>query len=794
MAVATEVVARRYINISAGTPISVDYPLYEAEDVVVFYGNAPLTAVLNVDYTVVLDPPNFNTFILTPTSGLLNKINQLGISDPDETNYITVRRDMDYLTDSTPSAVRYTPFTSKEFDRTVMRFQQMAERLNRSISLTPNFVGETPSLELANLRKNSLIGFDENGILRASETPLNEKTLREQSDAAIISLIGMAGQVNGLAYASKLAASYARVAIVSHALITLGDVSPGDGMGNIYADSPDGGHAWRHTFVSSGDTARTWWETGDILRDTTVRIPEDFSNLNAMYSYLNTRRVRAKLSVQVSAGVVNHATKCEIDHPDAHNISVKGVSVPLTVLAHVSTVLNSAMSQDVTLSTSNTDAVSVGDFLYVPAQSVPDVANSWIEGTWRILSKTVNTITVRTTLAPTALPTLSVANLAVSVLKSVLRWNSMEQSGIIVTGCVTGTFDTLVIDGTFDNTSAGSDSNAANGISICGWVHAAAGVGGDVQRGWAAATFRTCGIVRWRGNGSIVLGGHLDVTTSHFCSNGCRGTQAGNSNAAVFGKQCVVSGNRKAGATFENGGSLNHNNSTIAGNLEQGVYGIAGGAAIATGCKILHNVQGGVDARDHVMIEVSNSRVHSNGTYNIIATGWGALVRVDGITGSGAGTADLRVTMGGQIQARTAAPTLTSPNPFSIAIDNAGSISIIGTRGEMQTVRANSTTSPYGGWAAASTSNGDMVWSTRSEGGGALTAVYRTTANEFRPETDLGAALGRANNAFSAAYAGRIYIKQGEAAPTTPGFAILFFDEGNALRVRKPDGTTNIIG
>lgn len=234
MAVATEVVARRYINITANTPISVDYPLYEAEDVVVFYGIAPLTATLNVDYTVVLDPPNFDTFILTPTNNLLNKINALTAGDPSETNYITVRRDMDYLTDSTAAAVRYTPFTSREFDRTVLRFQQIAERLNRTISLTPNFVGDTPSMELAGVKENSLIGFDNNGVLVSSETPINEKTLREQDVQALASLIGKTGVITELTFESAKALEFANVSSNVSGVQTLGFYEPRDGGGASY--------------------------------------------------------------------------------------------------------------------------------------------------------------------------------------------------------------------------------------------------------------------------------------------------------------------------------------------------------------------------------------------------------------------------------------------------------------------------------------------------------------------------------------------------------------------------------
>lgn len=140
MAVGTEVVAVRYENIVADTPISVPYPVYEALDIFVYYGVESLQAVYSTDYTISL-ADDFDTFTLTPTASLIAKIDALIAADPTEENFITVRRRLDYLTDSTAAAVRYTPFTSREFERTALRFQQIQEQLNRSLTLTPGFVG-----------------------------------------------------------------------------------------------------------------------------------------------------------------------------------------------------------------------------------------------------------------------------------------------------------------------------------------------------------------------------------------------------------------------------------------------------------------------------------------------------------------------------------------------------------------------------------------------------------------------------------------------------------------------------
>jgi hypothetical protein len=140
MAVGTEAVAVRYEDVTAGVPISVPYPLYQISEVRVYYGRASLLATYNTDYTITLGE-DFDTFNLTPTTALIDKINALIAVDSTEVNYITVRRRLDYLTEATPAAVRYTPFTSREFDRTILRFQQIQEQLNRSLTLEPGFVG-----------------------------------------------------------------------------------------------------------------------------------------------------------------------------------------------------------------------------------------------------------------------------------------------------------------------------------------------------------------------------------------------------------------------------------------------------------------------------------------------------------------------------------------------------------------------------------------------------------------------------------------------------------------------------
>lgn len=187
MVVATETVARKYLDVAAGTPISVDIPAYEAGDVYVYYGSASLLAVQGTDYTVAL-ADDFETFTVTPQAALITKINALIEADATESNFITVRRILEYLTEATPAGVRYTPFTSKEFDRNVMRDQQLRNDVLRSARVGLSAPGEVPALPVTPQR---LIALDANG----TAFTVSESTFPDV-DAAVAFLAGLAGSGN----------------------------------------------------------------------------------------------------------------------------------------------------------------------------------------------------------------------------------------------------------------------------------------------------------------------------------------------------------------------------------------------------------------------------------------------------------------------------------------------------------------------------------------------------------------------------------------------------------------------
>lgn len=162
MAVPTDLVARTYLNVQAGVPIMVPIPTFEISDVYVYYGLHSLEADYAVDYTVILEP-DYAGFTLTPTQALIDKINALIVADPDETNYITVRRSLDMLTDASAANMRNTTYAAKEIDRAAMRDQQLTERLNRTLALGDRFAGEQPLLTIDEAVPGAVLMFDDEG-------------------------------------------------------------------------------------------------------------------------------------------------------------------------------------------------------------------------------------------------------------------------------------------------------------------------------------------------------------------------------------------------------------------------------------------------------------------------------------------------------------------------------------------------------------------------------------------------------------------------------------------------------
>lgn len=141
MALATVKSADTFYDVATGVAINCDWPLYEQDEVQVIYGKVNLLAELNVDYTVTLNPSNYNTFQVTPLAALLTKINNLIAADGTEINYITVRRVLENTTTVQTETVRLTPFLSREIDRIHMKLQQQEEAIARAILFPLKRVG-----------------------------------------------------------------------------------------------------------------------------------------------------------------------------------------------------------------------------------------------------------------------------------------------------------------------------------------------------------------------------------------------------------------------------------------------------------------------------------------------------------------------------------------------------------------------------------------------------------------------------------------------------------------------------
>lgn len=147
MAIGTDIVARKYLNPVAGTPISVDIPTSDKTTIEVLLGESAEVAVQDTDYTVTLNTSTYADFTLTPTAAMRTKIDALvALGEADQ---IVVRRTLSYLSDMTAELAFFRQKIATEFDKTIMRFQQVAEKLGRCLTFATVDVdadGELPTL------------------------------------------------------------------------------------------------------------------------------------------------------------------------------------------------------------------------------------------------------------------------------------------------------------------------------------------------------------------------------------------------------------------------------------------------------------------------------------------------------------------------------------------------------------------------------------------------------------------------------------------------------------------------
>lgn len=147
MAVITEQVVEKFLNVDTSDVLQNDYPAFDEDDVYVFYGLAGNAAIRNTDFSVQLgNELNEYSFTVTVLASLKAKIDAMIVADPDEENQVVVRRIMQYTTVTQPGAVSNVKFTSQEFDRTAMKLMQVAEQSERSVKLGPQYVDEDPPI------------------------------------------------------------------------------------------------------------------------------------------------------------------------------------------------------------------------------------------------------------------------------------------------------------------------------------------------------------------------------------------------------------------------------------------------------------------------------------------------------------------------------------------------------------------------------------------------------------------------------------------------------------------------
>ncbi len=187
MSVSVTILARRYLNPAAGVAIDVDYPVFDESHVRVIYGIQGLPAVLDTDYTVTLNAPDFSDFQITPTASLRAKIDAMIAADPTEVDQIVVRRSMPLTTDMTATLARLRDQIALEFDRTVLRAQEVDDKINGAIRV-PDTEVETIDMTLPPVaaRGTKFLVFNADGTPASSNRTLAEVEAAPDAEQAKI--------------------------------------------------------------------------------------------------------------------------------------------------------------------------------------------------------------------------------------------------------------------------------------------------------------------------------------------------------------------------------------------------------------------------------------------------------------------------------------------------------------------------------------------------------------------------------------------------------------------------------
>ena len=149
---------RRYESVAELVDVSVSMPLFTDDVLTVYYGEIGLTAVLNVDYDIILNEVDYSNFIFRPFAGLITKINAQIAADPNDRNTVLLVRTLPLSTASTPASARNSDFVSREFDRITMKFQQLQDFLDRTFKIN-RFDENTYNLDMPGYSANAFLGW-----------------------------------------------------------------------------------------------------------------------------------------------------------------------------------------------------------------------------------------------------------------------------------------------------------------------------------------------------------------------------------------------------------------------------------------------------------------------------------------------------------------------------------------------------------------------------------------------------------------------------------------------------------
>lgn len=215
---------RRYTASAGQTVFSIPFPFQQAEDISIqLFTDGKYTEINRTAYTISGE--------MNPFGGSVTFHSGRSAGD-----IIVVVGDA--ILERLSSIVRDGRFASKltddELDRNRIIQQEQQRDINRSLKAPYGSEGAT----LAASSPSTLLHLDERGNIVASETPVDEKTQRENGDKALASLIGQAGRIEVPFYDTRLAASMASIKQSVNYVAVGGAVAAGDGPERDYIRVP----------------------------------------------------------------------------------------------------------------------------------------------------------------------------------------------------------------------------------------------------------------------------------------------------------------------------------------------------------------------------------------------------------------------------------------------------------------------------------------------------------------------------------------------------------------------------